>query len=372
MRTVIDKLIFYIAGMIIVLTDMHSQYDIIYVLIGLILTAITCCFDTGRSRRFEKILYPLMLLIGFPLWRIVPFISPVIYTVYYRMKKDYKYLAVFSAIVIGLMIWYSTHYNMTEYNMAVVLAWVSILMLLAALFGKRESDNHDYRKQIKKLRDDSVEYNNMLKSRNKYLTDSMSNEVRNATLSERNRIAREIHDNAGHMITRSILQLGAIMTVNRNEKVYEQLVPLKASLDEAMNSLRASVHDLHNESFDFNQAAKGIIDELKDFKVKYLCDFTEKADKEVKYSFITILKEAVTNIVKHSSGDEVKIFISELEGHYQMMIEDNGVIEDKEGISDGIGLINMETRITNLNGIFRVSTDKGFRIFISVPKKAGE
>ena len=55
-----------------------------------------------------------------------------------------------------------------------------------------------------------------------------------------------------------------------------------------------------------------------------------------------------------------------------MMIEDNGVIEDKEGISDGIGLINMETRITNLNGIFRVSTDKGFRIFISVPKKAGE
>ena len=63
------------------------------------------------------------------------------------MKKDYKYLAVFSAIVIGLMIWYSTHYNMTEYNMAVVLAWVSILMLLAALFGKRESDNHDYRKR---------------------------------------------------------------------------------------------------------------------------------------------------------------------------------------------------------------------------------
>ena len=163
-----------------------------------------------------------------------------------------------------------------------------------------------------------------------------------------------------------------IMTVNRNEKVYEQLVPLKASLDEAMNSLRASVHDLHNESFDFNQVAKGIIDELKDFKVKYLCDLTEKADKEVKYSFITILKEAVTNIVKHSTGDEVKIFISDLEGHYQMMIEDNGIIGAKEGISDGIGLINMETRITNLNGIFRVSTDKGFRIFISVPKKAGE
>lgn len=372
MRTVIDKLIFYIAGMIVVLTDMHSQYDIIYVLIGLILTAITCCFDTGRSSLLEKIIYLLMPFIGFPLWRIVLFIPAVIYTVYYRMKKEYRYLAFFSAIVIGLMIWYSTHYDMAEYNRYGILSWISILMVLAAILGKRESDNHDYRKQIKKLRDDSVEYNNMLKSRNKYLTDSMTNEVRIATLSERNRIAREIHDNAGHMITRSILQLGAIMTVNRNEKVYEQLVPLKASLDEAMNSLRASVHDLHNESFDFNQVAKGIIDELKDFKVKYLCDLTEKADKEVKYSFITILKEAVTNIIKHSTGDEVKIFISDLEGHYQMMIEDNGIIGSKEGISDGIGLINMETRITNLNGIFRVSTDKGFRIFISVPKKAGE
>lgn len=43
------------------------------------------------------------------------------------------------------------------------------------------------------------------------LTVTMNNEIRIATLSERNRIAREIHDNVGHMLSRAILQLGAIM-----------------------------------------------------------------------------------------------------------------------------------------------------------------
>ena len=80
MRTIIDKSVLYIAGMPIVLTDMHSQYDITYVLVGLIITAVTCYFDTGRSSLLEKIIYLLMPFIGFPLWRIVPFIPAVIYT----------------------------------------------------------------------------------------------------------------------------------------------------------------------------------------------------------------------------------------------------------------------------------------------------
>ena len=42
-------------------------------------------------------------------------------------------------------------------------------------------------------------------------------EIYLATLKERNRIAREIHDNVGHMLTRSILQLGALSVINKDE-----------------------------------------------------------------------------------------------------------------------------------------------------------
>lgn len=44
-------------------------------------------------------------------------------------------------------------------------------------------------------------------------------EIYLATLKERNRIAREIHDNVGHMLTRSILQLGALSVINKDETV---------------------------------------------------------------------------------------------------------------------------------------------------------
>lgn len=79
------------------------------------------------------------------------------------------------------------------------------------------------------------------------LTVTMNNEIRIATLSERNRIAREIHDNVGHMLSRAILQLGAIMTVYRKDTIYDNLVPIKYSLDTAMNNIRESVHDLHKD-----------------------------------------------------------------------------------------------------------------------------
>ena len=62
-------------------------------------------------------------------------------------------------------------------------------------------------------------------------------DIHAATLKERNRIAREIHDHVGHMLSRSILQLGAILAINKDEKLDIPLRGLKDSLDTAMNNI---------------------------------------------------------------------------------------------------------------------------------------
>ena len=67
--------------------------------------------------------------------------------------------------------------------------------------------------QLKKQRDDSQELSLLLESRNKALIERQNYEIHLATLKERNRIAREIHDHVGHMLSRSILQVGALMTI---------------------------------------------------------------------------------------------------------------------------------------------------------------
>ncbi|MGC7323280.1 histidine kinase dimerization/phosphoacceptor domain-containing protein, partial [Mycobacteroides abscessus subsp. massiliense] len=64
------------------------------------------------------------------------------------------------------------------------------------------------------------------------------------------RIAREIHDSVGHLLSSSLLQVGALLAVNKNEKTRGNLVALKETLTNAMNSIRSSVHDLYDESID--------------------------------------------------------------------------------------------------------------------------
>ena len=65
-----------------------------------------------------------------------------------------------------------------------------------------------YNKQLHRTRDDSIELEEMLKSKNKALLLEQDQQVHLATLAERNRIARDIHDNVGHLLSRAILLLG--------------------------------------------------------------------------------------------------------------------------------------------------------------------
>ena len=142
-----------------------------------------------------------------------------------------------------------------------------LVCFISAILAVKEYNIITQKEGIKRLRDYSTEKNNLLAEKNKMLTVTMNNEIRIATLSERNRIAREIHDNVGHMLSRAILQLGAIMTVYRKDTIYDNLVPIKYSLDTAMNNIRESVHDLHKDGFNVKETAESILSALGNYDI---------------------------------------------------------------------------------------------------------
>ncbi|MFG6377665.1 MAG: hypothetical protein K1W19_05010 [Lachnospiraceae bacterium] len=226
------------------------------------------------------------------------------------------------------------------------------------------------KKQAAYSRDEHFEEQKLLKTRYDALRERQDHEIQVATLSERNRIAREIHDNVGHMLSRSILQLGALLAVYKNTDTYALLIPLKDSLDEAMTSIRNSVHDLHKKSIDFEASFYRITSEMSGYEMNLFCDLPKNLPEQIAYSFITVLREALTNIQKHSDADTVKVTARELSNYYQLIIEDNGhsnvQLHKKR---TGIGLKNMEDRIQSLQGLIYFSCQNGFRIFISVPKQ---
>ena len=229
------------------------------------------------------------------------------------------------------------------------------------------------------LHDDISEKNMQLAEQNRRLFEAQDNEVHVATLTERNRIAREIHDNVGHMLTRSILQTGALQIINKDEKLKEPLAELKNTLDGAMTSIRASVHDLHDDSIDLKRVLQEMADAVdKRFEATLQYDAGDYIPGEIKLCIAGIVKEGISNSVKHSNGDRIEIIFREHPAFYQLLLTDNGHIDNavgpinaREPGARGIGLRNMEDRAASVGGrVTFTASEQGFRIFLTIPKQA--
>lgn len=250
---------------------------------------------------------------------------------------------------------------------------VGLLMAFAILLSYFTEQLLGYQMKLHSMRDASMEHDMLMEQMNHQLIEKQNAQIYNATLKERNRIAREIHDNVGHMITRSILQVGAIGVINTDEKLKAPISDLKSTLDTAMDSMRKSVHDLYDESVDLRQALAKLkpTDSAFAFSLEYDCE--DDVPRDVKYAFIAIAKEAVNNAVKHSNGDEIRIIVREHPAFYQLEIMDNGTSVDERSLSgetgDGIGIKNIKERVAAIGGTMRIKADDGFMIFVTLMKK---
>ena len=231
------------------------------------------------------------------------------------------------------------------------------------------------------IRDDSEEHALLLSEKNKALLEKQDYEIYAATLRERNRIAREIHDNVGHVLSRSILMTAACKTINKDETLTPLLGNLEESLNSAMNSIRSSVHDLHDDAVNLEDAIKGLVKDFTFCPVTLTYDMSRQVPREVKYSLISITKEGLSNVMRHSNADSVNILLREHPALYQLCIEDNGTpgseIPDiqtetdsnkMEIVSGGMGLSNIRDRVKALGGTIQITQEKGFRIFVTIPK----
>lgn len=246
----------------------------------------------------------------------------------------------------------------------------------AVVLQRRTAELIVTRHKLIETRDNSKELNSLLEERNRRLIETQDIAIYAATLKERNRIAREIHDNVGHMLTRSILQVGAMTAVAADEDQKEGLRSVQATLNSTMTSIRQSVHDLHDDSIDLERTVRDISRSAGDrIEVTVNYDCSPDMPNNVKYAFIAIVREALTNAEKYSNGDKALVSVLEFPAFYRLTVRDNGENPVREEIdcrdrSAGIGLTNMYERTKALGGIIRISSsEKEYKIFVSIPKK---
>lgn len=224
-------------------------------------------------------------------------------------------------------------------------------------------------RENKAVRDELKEDTIYLRKYNEQLKIDREKNIHIAILTERNRIARELHDSIGHSISSSILQVEALKVV-ADDNIKESLNLLQNTLRNGMDDIRKSIHNLYNESLDLKSRIEDLCHEISNIDIKLIYKMDDNLPYDLKFDILSVVKEAITNCVKHSNATELRITLLSQPKFHSIVIMDNGSRIDSTGnLSDkGIGLLSMKEIASKYKGFVNYGFDNGFKIHMTLMK----
>lgn len=202
---------------------------------------------------------------------------------------------------------------------------------------------------------------------------------------ERERIARELHDGVGQYLTASMLNLRSVAksidTLPENRQ--NQFITASELIEKATEDIRSMAHNLMPKTIaDFGLAtavhtlAKSVTD-ITPIQIKFYTNLDEniRFSKQIEINIYRIIQEALNNIVKHSNAALANVQLMNYVDEIIITIEDNGSGFEQSMIknSDGIGLKNIQNRVTSLSGSLDINSGnknkRGTELTITIPKK---
>ncbi|MFK8013549.1 MAG: sensor histidine kinase [Marinicellaceae bacterium] len=194
------------------------------------------------------------------------------------------------------------------------------------------------------------------------------NEVKHlARTSERERIARDLHDLIGHtfsVITLKAELAGKLLDKDR-EKTRSEIKELEQISREALKQVREVVTGYRTSDLNTELAHAKYVLESNDIQFKFRFDdiqMSETINKEL----AIMLKELITNILKHSSAGLVTTNIKQKDNIAELKVSDDGV-GFSPSKSNGNGLKGIQERTLNLGGSYNLEHQPNTTITISIP-----
>lgn len=201
----------------------------------------------------------------------------------------------------------------------------------------------------------------------------LAERVVSAQEEERQRVSRELHDEAGQSLTalKMSLELLRASLPPDLEAAGQSLGEAIDLTDQTMEHIRLLAHGLRPPALDtlgLNAAVEGLCLEFANRSQLALhyegCDLPRLADATA-ISLYRFAQEALTNVAKHAEAGRVKVVLRRDGGQIILMIADDGqgfnVLEKAPGsaTSVGMGLVGMEERLTLLGGRLVIESKPG-------------
>lgn len=200
---------------------------------------------------------------------------------------------------------------------------------------------------------------------NRNLLAAQQENQRLAAIAERERIARDLHDLLGH--TLAVITLKAELAAKLAERD-----PAKAAIEmreverisrETTQQVREAVQGYKLRGLQGELAGARVALETAHIQFDYLAEPTQLSPAQESVLALA-LREAVTNVIRHSAATRCQVHLTQQEGGVRLEIYDNG----KGGtFHEGSGLSGMRQRIEALGGSLQVEGNKGTKLLLTLP-----
>ena len=186
-----------------------------------------------------------------------------------------------------------------------------------------------------------------------------------AKVAERERIARDLHDVLGHTLSVVVLKselAGKILHQNP-ERAQKEIAEVEQIARTALAEVREAIRGYRAEGLAAElDRARATLDAAG---VTLDCSSTPPKLLPAQETVLSlIVREAVTNIVRHAHASQCRISLEQNAGQISLLVEDDG----RGGIrNEGSGLRGMRERVESLNGHLQILSDHGTRLIIEVP-----
>ena len=266
---------------------------------------------------------------------------------------------------------------MTDFFLALAVA-----LTLYRLEGLRSRDFQQLRKANQNLEneiEERIRAEQELRDSRETLRD-LTNQLQSIREEEKTRIAREVHDELGQMLTGLKMELSCLESDIKNDPncLHEKLEGMKGMVDITINSVRRIATELRPQILDVCGLWEAIEWQARDYQKRtgiecILQKGTTEGNlpKKLSTALFRIFQETLTNVARHAKASRVDI-IFDMDGkQVNLTVRDNGIgiRNDRKLNSESLGLLGIQERANYWNGhaIITGTPEKGTTVSLNIP-----
>ena len=210
---------------------------------------------------------------------------------------------------------------------------------------------------------------------------ALSERIEQMREEERQRLARELHDELGQLLTGIKLDFAAttrrLRELQTPGDVVDRIQSAVGQIDISIAMIRRIASDLRPAALDHRDLGGAVEDEAlriarrSGLRIRVTNRLSDNVEPELATAAFRIFQEALTNVVRHADATLVTVRIAVTRGKLVLQIRDNGVgmairsLEAKESL----GLLGMRERARSAGGELRIKSrpDLGTTVSVSLP-----